>query len=112
MGIQSLYNTLAQEQEAYDAILARGITSFSEVLIDPQILEMERQYRVKQNPLSQIRLENDDNNDILSSPLGRMGINSDSEQEEQEEQEMQYDVRSVATIDSNDNMNQDFIRFH
>jgi hypothetical protein len=113
---------LAQEQEEYNTLRAKDIMLFLELLIDPQILEIERQFRVKHTPLSQIRLEDDDSDNIPSSPLGRMGIGSDDEhieeEEEEEEGEMDNDViishslvRSVTTIDSFKNRNIDYIRF-
>lgn len=84
--------------------------SFLEVLVDPAILAMEEAFRVKQNPLSQIRYTSGDEEDeeddgyIPSSPLGRMALR------EEEEEEEGIDIcssppRSVATIDSFDARN-------
>lgn len=68
-------------------MIIRDIMLFLTVLIIPQILEMEHQFRAKHTPLSQIIIEDNDNNNVPSSPLERMGIGSDSEYREQEEQE-------------------------
>jgi hypothetical protein len=86
--------------------------SFSDVLVDLAILAIEEAFRVKQNPLSQVRYTSDEEEEegdgyIPSSPLGRMALR---------EEEGDMDIcssppRSVATIDSFDARNQDFLRF-
>ena len=120
---QSLYDTVAQEQKALDDVIAQDIASFSEVLVDPAILAMEEAFRVQQNPLSQVRLQSDDEADdeeddeegyIPSSPIGRMALGRDECKEEEGGNGMDLcssPPRSVATIDSFDARNQNFIRF-
>lgn len=93
--------------------------------IDPAILEMETAFRIKKNPLSQMRIVQSDDEEeepeinreimgIPSSPLGRMNL-QDSDGDEEGER-MDVDLvssppRSVATIDSFEGRNQDFIAF-
>jgi hypothetical protein len=110
---QSLYNAVAREQEILEEVLARDLESFSEVPVDPAILTMEEAFRVKQNPLSLVRYtsdseeEDEDDGYIPSSLLGRMVI-----RDEEEDMDMcSSPPRSVATIDSFDTRNQDFLRF-
>jgi hypothetical protein len=72
---------------------------------------MEEAFRVKQNPLSQVRYtsdnkEEEDDGYIPSSPLGRMAL-----REEEGMDICSSPPRSVATIDSFDARNQDFPRF-
>jgi hypothetical protein len=49
------------------------------VPIDPAILTMENDFRIRRNPLSQVRVGSDDSSskgdNIPSSPLGKMGLN-------------------------------------
>jgi hypothetical protein len=56
---QSLYNTLAREQAAFDKLQLEDLTLFIDLPIDPIILEIEAMFRVKQNPLSQVRIRGD-----------------------------------------------------
>jgi hypothetical protein len=116
---QSLYDTIAQEQKALDDVIARDIASFLEVLVNPTILAMEEAFQVQQNPLSQVRLQSDDEEDdeegyIPSFPLGGMALGQDECKEEEGGNGMDLcssPPRSVATIDSFDARNQDYIRF-
>jgi hypothetical protein len=75
-----------------DDVIARDIASFLEVLVDPTILAMEEAFQVQQNPLSQVRLQSDDEEAdeeddeegyIPSSPLGRMALGQDECKEEE-----------------------------
>jgi hypothetical protein len=87
--------------------------SFSEVLVDPAILVIKEAFRIKQNLLSQIRYmlsdkeEEEDNGYIPSSLLGRIALR----EEEEGIDICSLPPRSVATIDSFDARNQDFLRF-
>ena len=74
---------------------------------------MEEAFRVKQNLLSLVQYTSDDEEKdkddgyIPSSPLGRMVV-----RDEEEDMDMcSSPPRSVATIDSFDTRNQDFLRF-
>lgn len=86
------------------------IVEFSEVPINRGILEMEESFRVRQNPLSQIRIHSDNEEDdiedyILLSLLGRMYIREDREDDNEEEDDMDICSSlpvSVATINSFD----------
>lgn len=79
---------------------------------------MESSFRVQQNPLSQLRIqveeEQEEEDYIPSSPLRRMGLGRDIEEGEDEPDDMDLCSslpRSVATINSFEGRNQDFIRF-
>lgn len=74
---------------------------------------------MKQNPLSQVRCEsrdekNEEDRYILLLPPGRMAVGGGNSEEEEGKDAMDLcslPPRSVATIDSFDSRNQDFIRF-
>jgi hypothetical protein len=117
---QSLLDKVAHEEAILAEKLAQDITEFGgDIPIDPAVLAMEEAFRVKQNPLSRIRIGSDDEEEVEDdyiplSPLGRMHIdrNSIGAGDEDDDVEMcSSPLISFATIDSFDQRNQDFLRF-
>jgi hypothetical protein len=119
----SLEEAVLREEGELKAIRERDLASFSNEPIPPGILEIEQAFLVKRNPLSQARFttievededEDDDDGYIPSSLLGSMHLGGDNSKGE--EGEIDPDLcsllpRSVATIDSFEGRNQDFLRF-
>jgi len=116
---QALYDKVSSEQDYLDELRVRELASFSEIPLDPEMLALQEDFRVKKNPLSCIRYESDevkeeDNGYIPSSPLGQMALGDGDREEEGGINGMDLcssPPRSVATIDSFDQRNQDFLRF-
>jgi hypothetical protein len=53
---QSLYDKVAKEQAEFDRIQAEDPAIFTDIPINPVVLASEQAYRVKGNPLSQLRI--------------------------------------------------------
>jgi hypothetical protein len=118
----SLVEAVIREEAQLEAIRARNLESFSDIPLPPSLLEMEQAFLVKQNPLSQTRIttsdddseEEEDEYIIPSSPLGRMRLGRANSEDWERETDMDLcssPPRSVATVDSFDQRNQDFLRF-
>jgi hypothetical protein len=94
---QSLYNTLAREQTAFDKLQSKDPALFTDLPIDPTILEMEATFQVKQNPLSQVLIRGDSEEpEQAYSDVGREEVNKGEDGMEL----CSSPPRSVATIDS------------
>jgi hypothetical protein len=95
---QSLYDHLEQTQKARDNAYSDDPTEFTDILIDPAILEHERQFQILQK-----------------GPLNQLVIEVDAEEEQGNESDEGDDIassppRSVMSIDSIA-ANADFISF-
>lgn len=92
---------------------------FLEIAINPDFVALQESVRVRQNPLSRIHIEVEEEKEedsfIPLSPLGRMDLRGYDDREEDEgDNGMILDAsppRSVASVNSFDTRNQDFIRF-
>lgn len=115
-------DAVAREQHEFDHAQGRDYTDFCPpgVHIDPAILTLEREFAINQNPLTRIRLDSSDDEDVLSSPLRQfsMGRNVGRVEEAESGGEDEGDgtrqvtpARSVASIDSVAGQD-DFVRFH
>lgn len=76
--LQPWKDTLAIEQAAYDDTVAKDLSKFgpADMLIDPLILEAERAFEVRRNPLARILIDEEDEPEsmIPSSPLARIAL--------------------------------------
>ncbi|KAG4429854.1 hypothetical protein IFR05_014665 [Cadophora sp. M221] len=89
-----LQDKLAHEQLEFNTIKAKDIVEFapSDLSIDPAILEDERAFRIRKNPLISIQINSDsdardDNSDVIppSSPFGRMSLKDEDDDEDMNE---------------------------
>jgi hypothetical protein len=90
---QSLYDSVGREQAVFNQLQSEKPELFTDIPIDPTILEMEEAFRIKQNPLLCIRVRSESEEaDYQEERMGYKG-----------EDMMELDVsppRSVASIDS------------
>ncbi len=116
----ALFDTIANEEEHFTQLQAMDLIDFSEVVIKPEFMALQEEFRTSRNPLSTTRIavdEDEEESYIPSSPLGKMVLVADENREEEEDGEDIMDItsspppRSVATIDSFEGRNQNYIRF-
>lgn len=121
---QGFRDAVAREEAELDTLKSRDPESFAlkGIPVDPQILQIENDFRIKQNPLNAIQIDSDDDsgneeNIQPSSPfalLRHIGIKGERK-EEGEGEDIDIDMPSsppisVVSIDSIEG-NMDFIRF-
>ena len=100
--LQPWKDTLAIEQAAYDDTVAKDLSKFgpADMLIDPLILEAERAFEVRRNPLARILIDEEDEPEsmIPSSPLARIALDVKDEVDAMDL--TSSPPRSVASVDS------------
>jgi hypothetical protein len=116
----ALFDTIANEEEHLTQLRAMDLIEFSEVVIKPELLALQEEFRASRNPLSRTRIavdeEDEEESYIPSSPLGRVILSVDENREEEDGDDTMDIIsfpplRSVATIDSFEGRNQNYIRF-
>ncbi|KAL5331231.1 hypothetical protein ACEPPN_000760 [Leptodophora sp. 'Broadleaf-Isolate-01'] len=87
MRLLPLQDAVAHEKLALEAETGKTLIDYAgDILIDPQILEAECTFRIRQNPLVAIQIGSSDDSDIedivlLLSPLGRLNMKEEIEEE-------------------------------
>ena len=96
-----------------------NLIDFLEVVIKPEFIALQEEFRTSRNPLSTTRIavdEDEEESYIPSLPLGKIVLGVDKNREE-EGREDTIDItssllpRSVTIIDLFKGRNQDYIRF-
>ncbi|KAG4430029.1 hypothetical protein IFR05_014489 [Cadophora sp. M221] len=120
MRLLPLQDAVAHEKLALETETGKTLIDYAgDMPIDPQILEAERTFIIRQNPLAAIQIGSSDDSDIEdmvppSSPLGRMTVKDEEEGDRDIEDGMaicKSPARSIASIDSIQGQD-DFVRFH